>query len=192
MAAYPGAIYSVPSFGTNMSDVQTHTTWRDAMIDEMRAVQIELGTTPSGTFSTVRDRLALIRRRDSRSAIAYSNTDNILAPGLGSNIENAGGITIVSNAYVIPAGGGGTYALTLKLNPDSAWGSGNTATLNIVSGGNTYLADRRTLQDTSVGVTVSWTIYLAAAATVQFVYGENTYAGNVAFECEVAKTTIEL
>lgn len=58
MASFPGAIYPVPTFGTNMSDVKTHTTWRDEITDEVRAIELELGTTPSGSFSTVAARLA--------------------------------------------------------------------------------------------------------------------------------------
>lgn len=103
VAVYPGAVYSVPSFGTNMSDVQTHTTWRNNMVDEMRAVQLELGTTPSGAFSTVAAAIAqTVGVIQAKSFTPVGNTD-CNASGSYADWFSFGNITVptwAASAYV--------------------------------------------------------------------------------------------
>lgn len=55
MASYPSAIYPVPTFGPNQNDAKTHEDWRNEITDEVRALQIELGTEVSLDKSTTKD-----------------------------------------------------------------------------------------------------------------------------------------
>lgn len=58
MASYPGSVPAKPSINTaDMSAATSHTVDRGLQWDEIRAICIELGLTPSGSFSTVRARL---------------------------------------------------------------------------------------------------------------------------------------
>lgn len=60
MADYPGALWAGNTRGTNLSDAETHTTWHDEVMDEVIAVETEIGTQPSGSWSTVALRLSMV------------------------------------------------------------------------------------------------------------------------------------
>jgi hypothetical protein len=70
-ASYPGSIPAKPSINTSdMSAGTSHSVDRGLQWDEIRAVCQELGTTPSGPFSTVK-----LRLEDIEADIATINTD---------------------------------------------------------------------------------------------------------------------
>jgi hypothetical protein len=58
MASYPGSVPVKPTIvTTDMSQATTHATDRGLLWDEVRAIAIELGLTPSGSSGTVKERL---------------------------------------------------------------------------------------------------------------------------------------
>jgi hypothetical protein len=57
VADYPSSIWSGNTRGTNLSDAETHTDWHDDVMDEVIALETELGTNPSGGSATVTARL---------------------------------------------------------------------------------------------------------------------------------------
>ena len=68
-----------------MSASDDHETWHDEAVDEIRATQLELGTTPSGGFSTVKDRLD-----------AHEDHCQVKRSGGGTQTINHGSITTIA------------------------------------------------------------------------------------------------
>lgn len=135
MAVYPGAIPAKPSINTaDMSAATTHTTDRGMLWDELRAIAIELGTSPSGAASTVVIRLnsndndiatlqgqtSAIRWRGSVAAQSITTaTFGTLTPS--TETEDTGTIWTSGTGFTIPTSA--VYAFMLRTQP----ATGNTA-----------------------------------------------------------------
>jgi len=95
MADYPSSIWTPPTRGTNMSDPVTQTDILDEQNDEIVAMQTELGTAPSGSYSTVSAALlAALRNADNMEHIDFTpagNTDIAAGP---ANWVTLGNITV--------------------------------------------------------------------------------------------------
>ena len=57
MADYPFALWPGNTRGGTLNVAETHTTWHDEAQAEIRAIEAELGLSPSGSFATVLARL---------------------------------------------------------------------------------------------------------------------------------------
>lgn len=84
IAVYPSSIWPGNTRGSLLSDAETHTTWHDEAMDEIIAVQTELGTAPSGASATVAARLDLAD--DYRDAICIMARGNQVIPDASNTI----------------------------------------------------------------------------------------------------------
>lgn len=116
MATYPGGIVSLtnPTAGDDLGDEVgglTHSEQHATLNDEMEAVQTEVGTSPSGIYATVKDRLNALDR-NVFDAVAYGaavdgSTDDTAAwqAALDACAAAGGGIVTSSKAGVSIIGG---------------------------------------------------------------------------------------
>lgn len=134
MAQYPGAVYTTPTRDdADMSASTDHETWHDEAVDEIRAIQTELGTTPSGSFATV---VARLDAYGSGAAISWLNAPvgNIDATTSGSTV------TWLTTAITVP-----TWASTAIVHADVTNVTAITAAalyaLDLTISGGSYTGD---------------------------------------------------
>lgn len=82
MASYPSSIWAGNTRGTNLSDAETHTTWHDDVMDEVVALQVELGTAPSSSYATVKLRLDALATASAQFDTAATNWSSPIAGGI--------------------------------------------------------------------------------------------------------------
>lgn len=182
-----------------MSDVKTHTTWRDEMVDEVRAIEIELGTTPSGASSTVAARFTAVEA--DVAALETATTPNVNATRLvtQSHTSNGSFIDLAFNVeaadsdgfhagstgvFVVPVGLGGHYIMTAGV--DFASNATGIRSLACLITGNTGRTNEVTdvtqtgAAHATAGVSLSFAkeLTLEAGATLTFRVYQNS-GGNL-------------
>jgi hypothetical protein len=125
-AAYPGAIPAKPTINTaDMSAATAHSVDRGLLWDELRAGLLELGTTPSGSFSTVKLRLEDIETDVAaampKSGGAFTGAVSGLLPVSSNHLATKGYV----DSNFLPLAG--IVAMTGQLNGTTASFSGNVS-----------------------------------------------------------------
>jgi hypothetical protein len=110
--SYPGSVAAKPSINTSdMSAATAHSVDRGLQWDEIRAIELELGTTPSGAFSTVKLRLEDIETDVALKAnLAAATFTGLVA--VDGNVVRAG-TTTGNQVQAVDIDGGNTAWVSL-------------------------------------------------------------------------------
>lgn len=162
-SAYPGALDSLPTSSANdTASLDTHPALHNDANAAINAVQTELGTTPSGTRSTVKARLESI----DITQLACSDETTALTTGVKAVFRLVGARTLVG----------------VRASLKTAQASGSILTVDVKKNGSSVLSTLLTIDNTEKTSTTA-----ATAAVISATAGVADFSDDAEVSIEITQ-----